>query len=147
MSPTVGNPLVKPHEINHGFVTMWPMVAVVLLAIGCEKSSESTHIQGKVTYRGKPVPAGRIIIDPGHGQANEKTRGFAAIRDGVYDTSQEGGVAPTLGPVVFIVSGYDGKNKSELMPQGMPLFETYRHQVYVELGANVIDIEVRGRHK
>ena len=88
--------------------------------MGCDGSGRTYHLTGTVTYQGKPVPVGNIMFEPdGGGQP-----GFARIKDGQYNTGDEGqGVLG--GPHSITITGLDGIPRGELL-NGIQLFPDYR---------------------
>jgi hypothetical protein len=76
------------------------------LSLGCGGSS-GVHVKGKVTFKGQPVPGGKVYISPDSTQGGSGATGFADIKDGYFDTSAAGGRGTTAGPVVFAVEGVD----------------------------------------
>jgi hypothetical protein len=73
---------------------------------GCGGSSGS-HVSGKVTFKGQPVPTGKIMFLPDSAAGNSGQAGFADIKDGVYDTSAVGGQGTTPGANVVRIEGID----------------------------------------
>lgn len=103
------------------------LLAVVAcgLIVGCGGGdSNRAAVSGKVTFKGKPVPEGKIYFSPDTDKKNTGPQGFADIRDGVYDTSRSGKGAPS-GPVVVQIEGYDGNPVGDFA-LGKPLFLDYR---------------------
>jgi hypothetical protein len=111
------------------------LLALISLAVGgCEpKGPQRYHHWGKVTYLGRPVPAGIMYFDPDIGAGNDGPQGHATIANGEYDTRKAGGQGPGSGKYVVRVYAHDGVAVPEL-PMGKLLFpETV---VPVELPAN-----------
>src|SRR5262245_61480793 len=91
-----------------------------LFAMGCTSGSSPSHLSGKVTFDGKPVPAGRVFFLPNSAKGGSGPGGFAEIKDGKYNTRTKG--AGTLGgPLIVRIDGFDGKGTPE-NPVGQPLF-------------------------
>ncbi len=107
-------------------------VAVTLsvfgLVMGCGGSGGPTRytVEGKVTFGGKPVPAGEITFEPDPAKGNKGPAGYGIIDDGRYATSPGKGVVG--GPHVVRITGNDGKASGE-SPYGRSLFESYRVEV------------------
>lgn len=102
----------------------------LLLTCGCgEKGTRRYHVAGKVTFEGKPVPAGTMIFSPDLAKGNDGLQGYAEIRDGYFDTRRSGKGGPG-GAVVVRIEGFDGK-PIEDYPFGKPIFAAF--QVEVEL--------------
>ncbi len=73
-----------------------------LCAVGCGSGEiKRYNISGTVNYNGKPVPAGTISFEP---VGREISPGFATIRDGKYDTA-ENGVGQVGGEHVVKITG------------------------------------------
>lgn len=116
--------------------------------LGCYRGDTSgNRITGKVTFAGKPVPAGKIYFRPDSSKGNSGTTGFADIRDGQYDTSAEGGQGAPAGPVVIMIDGNDpsmvssGDEVSADVTTN-PLFSGYETTVELPESASTKDIEV-----
>src|SRR5690348_2686083 len=76
------------------------------LAAGCG-GGKGHRVSGKVTFKGAPVPAGRIYFTPDSTKGNTGPTGYADIKDGAYDTAAAGGQGVTGGPVVVAIEGND----------------------------------------
>jgi hypothetical protein len=79
--------------------------AILLLCAGC--GGEGNRVSGKVTFKGAPVPAGKIYFMPDGTKGNNAGTGFADIKDGLYDTSKSGGRGAPAGPVIIAIEGID----------------------------------------
>jgi hypothetical protein len=76
------------------------------VALGC--GGEKTYrISGKVTFKGQPVPSGKIYFIPDGSKGNSGASGYADIKDGQYDTAASGGRGAPPGPVKVVVQGVD----------------------------------------
>ena len=64
-------------------------------------------MSGKVTYDGKLIPYGEVLITPDGAKKNSGAQGIAPLRDGKYDTSASGGKGYGGGPAVIRVTGFD----------------------------------------
>jgi hypothetical protein len=102
---------------------------VPLFLTACGQPSNRFDLSGTVTFKGRPVPAGVIVINPDLSKGNDGPQGFAEIRDGRFDTRTLAKGAPS-GAVVLVIDGFDGKAQPEA-PYGQPLF--VGHKVWVEL--------------
>ena len=110
-------------------------------AVGCGSSSSTTHqLKGKVTFAGKPVPAGRVFFLPDSTKGNSGPGGFAEIKDGVYDTAEKGG-GTFGGPLIIRIDGFDG-NKTATDPIGQPWFLNYEIFADYPRGNAVRDFDV-----
>ncbi len=98
------------------------------LAPGCG-GKDRVEISGKVTFDGKPLPAGRIYFTPDSSKGNEGPQGFAAIENGQFDTRKNGMGAPG-GPTIVSIQGYEATGEPT-RPQGKKLFE--EHQIAIDL--------------
>src|SRR5262245_17877587 len=116
------------------------LVACVL-ALGCAKSDhEAYHLSGKVTFNGQPLPRGRIFFLPDTTKGNSGQGGFAEIKDGVYDTRNNGSATPG-GPLIVRVDGFDGNTTSSNLV-GQPLFLSYEVRVEVPREPATKDFDV-----
>jgi hypothetical protein len=116
------------------------------LAVGCGGGGQA-HVSGKVTFQGKPVPAGKIYFAPDGSKGNSGPTGYADIKDGNYDTSSTGGRAATPGPVVITVEGTDpSAAPGKADPSGEVtvklLFAGYELKAELPSSSSTKDIEV-----
>jgi hypothetical protein len=83
------------------------------LAAGC--GSGTNRVSGKVTFKGQPVPAGKIYFIPDGAKGNSGATGYANIVNGEYDTSAAGGMGAIKGPMIVAIEGFDpaAKGKTE----------------------------------
>ncbi len=93
------------------------------MALGCGGSA-APHVEGEVTFDGKPLPAGRIYFTPDTTRGNDGPQGYAEIHDGKFDT-RKGGKAAFGGPTVVVIQGYDGNKDANAAVMGSPLFREY----------------------
>lgn len=92
---------------------------VVSLQAGCGNSGVQRYrLSGMVTYDGKPVPAGQLRFEPNVSKGGKGPIGFAQIRDGAFDTDDQG-KGPVVGPMRVLVRGYVSAKDfaPELFPQ------------------------------
>jgi hypothetical protein len=110
---------------------------------GCSQSGPQRYrVQGKVTFAGKPVPAGTIVFEPDATQGNDGPQGIAPIEKGIFDTAFKGG-RPTVGGLHHVtILGCDGTNISEVSPQGKNLFEPYFTTADLPRKAGNVDFDV-----
>jgi hypothetical protein len=125
-------------------IARWGMVLVAMTAAGfsgCGGSGVTRHdVSGKVTFGGVPVAVGTITFVPAHG--NPGPGGSAAIRDGMYDTSQAR-TGPTGGPHTAVITGFDGKVVPGLeVQEGAMLFNDYRIDVDLPRAKAVQDFDI-----
>lgn len=124
---------------------LWRVAVIVSLAViaigGCGGGGVTRYdVSGKVTFGGVPVAVGTITFLPASG--NSGPGGSAAIRDGLYDTSQ-GRMGPTGGPHVAVITGFDGKVVPGLeVQEGAMLFNEYRLDVDLPKAKAVQDFDV-----
>lgn len=117
----------------------WPFAAVpglfvLALALpGCGESEPDNivHVQGTVTFDGKPIPIGMVIFEPDPSKGGKGPQGHAEIRDGKFDTSAANGKGAAIGAQIVHISGGDGVNPDTFTPLGSLLFE--EHTVRMEL--------------
>lgn len=116
-----------------------PLLTVVL---GC--GDKGTHVSGKVTFNGQPVPQGKVYILPDSAAGNSGASGFADIKNGTYDTAAEGGHPATPGASVLKVDGYDPNPPPNAGPEVTTtrLFTGYEKKVEIGSGTTVQDIDV-----
>ena len=114
------------------------MLLIVLLS-ACNRQPDPIHVSGTVTYQGKPVPRGFILIHADRKKGNSGLYGIANIRDGKFDTNEEGGRPAMPGPVNFAVAGY-GQGQLEDFSDSVPLFPSY--QVEKEIKPDVTTFEI-----
>src|SRR5262245_36151442 len=112
------------------------------MAIGCGGST-GNRVSGKVTFKGQPVPAGKVYIAPDSAKGNSGQTGHADIKAGSYDTSA-GGQGAVSGAVVITVEGFDPNPPPGAEPDvtSTVLFTGYRKPVELPSGASVQDIDV-----
>ncbi|MCI0359495.1 MAG: hypothetical protein L0211_13545 [Planctomycetaceae bacterium] len=113
------------------------------LAIGCGGNSGG-RVSGKVTFKGQPVPAGKVYITPDSSQGNSGQTGFADIKDGAYDTAAPGGQGAVTGPVVIKVDGTSPTPPPGAAPDvtSTLLFSGYELKAELSGSATVQDIDV-----
>ncbi|MBM3984006.1 MAG: DUF4198 domain-containing protein [Planctomycetes bacterium] len=85
---------------------------------GCGSTGEQRfRVSGKVTFDGKPIPYGDVLITPDGEKKNSGPQGIANIRDGQYDTAAAGGKGFGGGPAVIRVTGFDREGGKLLCEQ------------------------------
>lgn len=97
------------------------------------------RVSGKVTFDGKPVPAGMVYFTPNTEKGNRGPAGSAPIRNGYYDTNS--GKGTVGGPHFISVDGFDG-NSTVDRPHGNPLFAPYSIEVDLPKADSTRDLEV-----
>ncbi len=109
-----------PFFRNHAAV--WLLIAAAVWP-GCgQDDPTSFRVRGTVTYQGEPVPRGIVYFDPDPARNNRGPQGYAIVEHGEYDTAGRSGRGIVGGPYRVRVSGFNGLNRSEMMPYGSPLF-------------------------
>jgi hypothetical protein len=79
-------------------------VAVVATGCGTAGGDGNAQVRGTVTFKGKPVPRGRVYFDVDQTKHPGGQQGYADIADGRYDTAR-GGKPPSAGAMVIRVEG------------------------------------------
>ena len=125
-----------------GSYLVLPLAILLAALVGCGETG--THVSGKVTFKGQPVPQGRVYIVPDSTSGNSGAPGYADIKNGTYDTAAEGGKAATPGAVVLRVDGYDPTPPPNAGPEvtSTRLFTGYEQKTDLPESASVKDIEV-----
>ena len=100
------------------------LLIAVLCAGGCGKAGPKRyHLSGKVTWGGKPIPAGMIYIEPDLAAGTNGLQAYAIIQNGQYDT-RNGGQGHSGGKSVLRVFAGDGIASGEAT-MGKALFPEY----------------------
>ncbi len=116
------------------------------LVTGCGGSDGPPRydLSGKVDYGGKPVPAGRIALEPDGAKGNSGPPAYAEIKDGRYATP--GGKGSVGGPHRVRITGFDGQGSGE-SPEGARLFSEYRTTAELPKEDGTLDFGVPAAHK
>ena len=118
-------------------------LTAMLLIFGCSESTpELVRVKGRVTYRGRAVPAGYVALNPDRREGNSGTQGFAAICQGAFDTGASNGVNAAPGKVRVVISGYDGKAGPDPESLGNPLFASYEMRAEIRPDMGDLDIHI-----
>jgi hypothetical protein len=96
-------------------------------------------VSGTVTFKGKPVPTGLVVIEPDPEKGNQGPQTQGAIQDGHFQTPH--GRGAVAGPVIVTVNANDGVPQP-LWPQGKLLFQTYQFHRDLPAQASALNIEV-----
>lgn len=116
------------------------VLSLMLAAAGCGESGPARYeVRGRVTYGGKPVPAGQVVFEPDSEKGNTGPPAYARIQNGQYRT--EPGKGAVGGPHVVRIIGATGQPTPE-MPQGQMLFPEYRLKVDLPRSHAVQNFEV-----
>jgi hypothetical protein len=120
------------------------VLALCGLALGCGSESTGNRLSGKVTFKGQPVPAGKVQILPDTAKGNSGAAGYANIQNGAYDTAASGGHGAASGAVIITVDGIDPKPPPGAEPDVTTtvLFSSYQLPAELPAGDSVKDIDV-----
>jgi hypothetical protein len=114
------------------FAVACAIVGFCFLLSGCGKPGPKRyHLAGKVTWGGKPIPAGIMYFDPDLASDVDGPQGFASIQNGQYDTRLDG-QGHGGGKSVVRIHGADGVPTGEAA-MGKSLFPEY--SITIELPA------------
>lgn len=120
-----------------------------LSLLGCGGDG-TYHVSGKVTFKGQPVPAGKVFFLPDGTKGNSGPAGYADIKDGEYNTAS-GGKKAKAGAIIFAVEGFDPKSPPKKIdrkadPEGeittTILFARYEKQIELPTAASTQNIDV-----
>jgi hypothetical protein len=93
-------------------------LVMLLTILGCADAEQKRcRVSGTVSYDGKPIPYGEVLITPDGAKQNSGAQGIAPLRDGKYDTSASGGKGYGGGPAVIRVTGFDREGGKLLCEQ------------------------------
>jgi hypothetical protein len=100
-----------------------------------------------VTWKGKPVPAGTIRLEPDAKAGNAGPGTIATIRDGRYATPEGRGVLG--GKYRAFVSGTDGipfdnPDEGTREPLGRPLFTDHQEEIDLPRASSSHDFNLTG---
>lgn len=126
------------------------LFAIGFASLGC--GGDGTYrVSGKVTFKGQPVPAGKIYFMPDGSKGNTGATGFADIKDGQYDTSMRNSRGSVSGPIIIAVEGIDPNAPPDKPKKGEEvsaeatakvLFPRYEMAFEMPQASTVKDIEV-----
>lgn len=90
---------------------LWTLIGCFALVAtsGCSSGERRYQLSGKVTYKGKPVPEGYIVLEPDSSKGGSGGPGRAKIIDGAFDTATADGMGTLGGPHIIRVTGFDRK--------------------------------------
>jgi len=118
-------------------------VVTILVATGCGSNGpQRFHVEGAVTFDGKPVPSGTIRFEPDSTKGNTGPVGYSAIIDGRYTTATEGSKGSLKGPIVAFLTGGPAPDPKVEFPKMW--FTEYRTTLTLESksGVTTCDIDV-----
>lgn len=122
------------------------LVILITVAItGCDSTTDGPKrfdVSGNVTFDGKPVDYGSITFTPDTSKQNSGPQGTAKIRDGKYDTSNDGrGVVG--GPHQVIITGMNKDVEDiTLENRSPPPFPEYTTEVDLPKETSTQDFKV-----
>lgn len=119
------------------------LLVVVVSFSGCgPRGPQRFHLEGKVTFDGKPVPSGTIRFEPDSAKGNTGPVGYTAIKDGRYTTATEGSKGSLKGPIVAFLTGGPAPDPKVEFPRMW--FAEYRTTLTVEpkSGVTTFDFDV-----
>lgn len=114
---------------------MWIILAIFTASVtlGCNgpttEGPQRFPLSGTITYKGAPLPAGKIYFEPDGKKDNSGPMVTAEIKDGKYETPP--GKGTVGGSHIVRIDGYDAKNVTEHDPLGSALF--INHVIEVDL--------------
>jgi len=130
-----------------GSLDGWLSVGLMLSAscagaVGCSSPTVGPQrfaVAGRVTFDGKPVPAGRIAFEPDTAAGNTGPAGYGNIVAGRFTTYPRMGAVS--GPHVVRITGFDGVPSGEMV-EGKELFPEHTTTVELPAKAATINFEV-----
>jgi hypothetical protein len=114
------------------------IVAIALAIVGCGGSVSRIEISGSASFGGKPIPGGRIYFTPDTKKGNQGPQGFAEIKEGRFDTRDDGRGAVSGAMIVQIV-GNDGSLGEG---KGIPLFDDYSLPTEISAASSPLSFDV-----
>jgi hypothetical protein len=119
------------------------LAIALLISGGCGGDRlDRRRIQGTVTFEGKPVQRGAVLLEPTRSVGTIAPTVYLRVQDGKFDTGDEG---PIPGKYKVIVGGYDLAQKQvddDGVTHTAQLFNDYSFEVEVPPPGNTLDIEV-----
>ena len=131
------------HAVRAGLTPILLLLACCFVA-GCG-GEKSYRVSGKVTFKGQPVPAGKIYFMPDGAKGNSGATGYANISDGTYDTSN-GGRGSIGGPMLVMIEGIDPNvkpdTKDDPEAEAKSLFPQYQIAEEMPMSNSTKDFDV-----
>jgi hypothetical protein len=108
------------------------------ITAGCSRPGPTRYsLKGNASFKGKPVPAGRVMLAPDGTQGNRGPAAYAQIIDGRFIT--ETGKGHVGGPHLVEIQGFDTTAGTEPPPSLFPIYETV---VDLPKADSIMDFEV-----
>jgi hypothetical protein len=117
------------------------VAAVALAAVGCSSEPPLAQVSGKVTFQGKPVPAGWISFTPDVAAGTLGHVKTMQIKDGAYDSAKESEPGLLPGRYFIRIAGFDGV-RIPLYGQGKQIFNPIEDTFTVPEGNSTKDWEI-----
>src|SRR5262245_58907691 len=115
---------------------------LAIACVSCSKQPEPIHVSGTITFGGKPVPKGIILIHPNRQKGNSGPFGIAVISGGKFDTKELKGRGAMPGAVKFAVTGYGEGGTAEDFSDAPRLFPSFQLDKDIGPDATAVDIVV-----
>jgi hypothetical protein len=125
---------------RHRFAGFVMVVGLVAVAGGCRPAESPRHrVRGRVTFDGRPVPAGRIVFSTDAAGGFTGKDGWAPINDGTFDTAGSG-YETAGGSLIARIEG--GEQSSDRLPEGRLLFSNYDVPVVISGTGTELNFDV-----
>jgi hypothetical protein len=111
----------------------------VLTLCGCSDQSGRSLVEGRVTWEGKPVPAGSVAFEPDPDRGGKGPAGVALIRNGRFRTEAKFGAV--AGPHIARFWFFDGQGGDALSPSGRMICPEFTEPVDLPGKAVTIDFD------
>lgn len=126
------------------------IVTVLTATSGCGSrrvESEKCEVRGAATFGGKPILDGFVTFEPDVSKGNQGRGGSAVIRNGRYDT-QDNGRGFHRGSVTVQVFGFDGIAAAKTdSGHGKPLFPAHTIKREFVSPIETLDIDVPAKFR
>jgi hypothetical protein len=125
-------------------VGLCSLVVVGLALAGCGRGDGPARhrVKGTVTFEGKPVEFGAIFFEPTESVGKIAPTVYLPVRDGKYDTNDQG---PAAGRYRVVVGGMN-KSRERVDSDGIThtpqLFQDYKFEVDIPPPNNTLDVVV-----
>jgi hypothetical protein len=136
--------MIAPKFGSCTFITvMSVLLSLLAVSLGCGSGkAQRFDLNGKITYRGQPVPGGRLLFEPDAEAGNSGSGSVAEIANGQYRTRSNKGTVG--GPHVVTIFGTNGKTATETYDNS--LFSPYQKKVDLPREDATLDFEVPNDH-